>query len=186
MNKKIIAVVGMPFAGKTEATRHIENKGYFKVYFGDATFDEIKRQGLETNEENEKRVRENLRKKYGMAAFAIISMPKIEKGFAKGNVVIESLYSWEEYKLIKEKYGDSFKVIAVFAPPKIRYGRVMGRTEIKQGKERKFNEDSVKKRDYAQLENLATGAPIAMADYTIINTGEISDLHKNIDVILKD
>lgn len=175
----------MPFSGKTETTKYIEQKGFYKIYFGDATFDEIKKQGLETNEDNERKIREELREKHGMAAYAILNIAKIEEAYKDGNVIIESLYSWDEYKIIKEKFGDNFKVIAIFTPPSIRYDRVLGRIEEKHGTKRNFTKKSVQSRDYSQLENLATGGPIAMADYTIVNTGSIDNLYKKIDTIIK-
>ncbi len=42
------------------------------------TDEEVKRRGLELNEQNERSVREDLRKQYGMAAYAILNLPRIE------------------------------------------------------------------------------------------------------------
>ncbi|MCG2693631.1 AAA family ATPase [Candidatus Parcubacteria bacterium] len=176
----------MPGSGKSEVTKYIESKGYKKVYFGQVTFDELGRRGLETNETNEKFVREDLRKQYGMAAFAILNIPKIKVYYSGGsNVVIESLYSWQEYLKIKEEFGDSFKVIAVQASPQIRYGRVAGRVEYQNNVERLFTLDEVASRDKAQIENLATAGPIAMADFTILNNGSKEELHGKVDEVLE-
>jgi dephospho-CoA kinase len=170
-NKKIIvAVVGLPGAGKTEVTKFFVEKGFKKIYFGDVTFEELKRRKLEINETNERLVREELRKKYGMAAYAILNLPKIKKNFKEGNVVLESLYSWDEYKVIKKEFGNSFYTIAVYAPPEVRY------TRLAQRKERPLTLDEAKSRDYAQIENLAIAGPIAIADFTIVNTGTLEEL----------
>ena len=56
---------------------------------------EIKRLGLEVNEDSERQTRENLRKEFGMAAMAIKSLPLIEEFVKENNVVIESLYSMD-------------------------------------------------------------------------------------------
>ncbi len=176
--KIIIAVVGLPGSGKTEVTKILVEKGFKKIYFGDITFEEIKRRNLEINEKNEKMVREEIRKKYGMAAYAILNLPKIKKSFEQGNVVLESLYSWDEYKTIKNEFGDAFYVIAVYAPPKIRYAR------LKNRETRSLTPEESKNRDYAQIENLAIAGPIAMADFTILNTGTLEKLKNETGNIL--
>lgn len=176
--KIIIAVVGLPGAGKTEVTNFFVKKGFQKIYFGDITFEEIKRRNLEVNETNERMIREEIRKKYGMAAYAILNLPKIKKNFEQGNIVLESLYSWDEYKIIKNEFGSAFYVIAVYAPPKIRYAR------LKNRETRPLTPEESKNRDYAQIENLAIAGPIAMADFTIINTGTLDELRGQIEKIL--
>lgn len=176
--KIILAVVGLPGAGKTEVTKFLVEKGFQKIYFGEITFEEIKRRNLEVNEANERLVREELRKKYGMAAYAILNLPKIKKAYKKGNIVLESLYSWDEYKIIKNEFGDAFSVIAVYAPPKIRYERLSKR------KERPLKADEAKNRDYSQIENLAIAGPISMADFTIVNTGTLDELRAQAEKIL--
>ena len=43
MNKIILAIVGLPGAGKTEVTEYlIKETNWPKIYFGDVTFDEMK------------------------------------------------------------------------------------------------------------------------------------------------
>lgn len=184
MKHMIIAIVGMPGSGKTEATMHLVKKGLNKVYFGDCTFDEIKRLGLATNEKIEKKVRGDLRKKHGMAAFAILSMPKINKAYKSGDVVIESMYSWDEYKIVKNKFKDNFKVLAIAANKELRHKRLTARKELKHGVARKFSLKGAEDRDFAQIEKLATGGPIAIADYTIVNEGSKKELFGKLDKIL--
>ncbi len=65
MKEKILVFVGMPGAGKSTLVEYLERKGIPSVYFGGITLDEVKRQGLEINPENEKRVREELREREG-------------------------------------------------------------------------------------------------------------------------
>ena len=67
---KIIVIVGMCGSGKSIATDILVNKGYEKVYFGGVTMDKLKEENLEVNPQNEKMMREKLRKEYGMAAYA--------------------------------------------------------------------------------------------------------------------
>lgn len=182
MSKKIIlAVVGLPGAGKTETTEYlIEKTGWPKIYFGQVVFDEIKKRGLDVNEKNEKRVREDLRKMYGMSAMAVVNIEKMKEVFSTSSLIIESLYSWEEYLEVIKEFGNDFKVLAIFASPEVRTKRLSTRIV------RPFNREEVISRDYSQIENLNQGGPIARADFTIINNGSIEELHKGIDNVLTE
>ena len=113
--KKIIAIVGMCGSGKSEVVKYLQKtKKWPKIYFGEATFERIKKEGLELNYENERKTREKIRKEMGMGAYAKLALPKIEKLLEKNEtVILESLYSWAEYKIIKESGPDHDKVFNV-------------------------------------------------------------------------
>jgi len=168
----IIAVVGMPGSGKSEVTREFEKNGYIRIRFGDITDEEIARRGLVLNEENERLVRESLRKKYGMSAYAKLNMPKINAAFKNSNVVLDGLYSWEEYLILKSIYGDSLKLVAVLASPDTRYRRLATR------KVRPLTREEALARDKAEIENINKGGPIVMADFTLLNESSLSNLQK--------
>lgn len=174
---KVIALVGMCGSGKSVVSDYYKEKGYAYVYFGGVTMDELKRRGLEVNEKNEKFVREDLRKIHGMAAYAILTLPKIEEGLKKGNVICDGLYSWAEYKILKEKFGDSLIIVAVYAPPKLRYERLAKRPV------RPLTFEESKKRDYAEVEISDKGGPIAMADYTLLNVGAVEELMNQVKAL---
>ena len=180
MNKTILAIVGLPGAGKTEATKYaMEKTGWPKVYFGQIVMDEIQKRGLTLNEDNEKFIREDLRIKYGMAAFAILSLPKIQELFKNSSVILESLYSWEEYLVIEQEFGVLFKVLAIYASPDTRIRRLKSRVS------RPLTPDEVKSRDYSQIANLHQAGPIARADFTIVNEGTPDEMFQKIDEVLK-
>jgi dephospho-CoA kinase len=186
---KFVALVGMPGAGKSEVADQFIKKGYRYVRFGQITLDEVKKRGLEPIEENERPIREEFRKKYGPGAFAILNIPKFDEALKKGDVVGDGLYSWSEYKILKDKYGKNLIVIAVYAPPKLRYERLAARA-ARHGvdpkmKYRSFTPEEAKARDFAEIENSEKGGPIAMADYTILNTGIIEDAYAQAEDIFK-
>ncbi|RLC34754.1 MAG: dephospho-CoA kinase [Candidatus Nealsonbacteria bacterium] len=187
MINKVICVVGMPGAGKSLVSDELVKQGFAYLRFGQITLDKIKELGLEPIEANEKKIRENFRKEYGMAAFAILNISKIDELLRKSSVVVDGLYSWSEYKVLKEKYGDQMYVLAVYAPPKLRYQRLKDRSVANDEKQRFRNltEEDAKARDYAEIENLEKGGPIAMADFTIINSGTIEELKDSVKKVLK-
>lgn len=170
----IIAVVGMAGSGKSVVCDAIEKRGYTKIYFGGITMDEVKKRGLAVSEENEKKVREEFRKKHGMAAYAILSLPKIKKAFANGNVLIDGLYSWSEYVFLKKEFGDKLIIVAVHASPKTRALRLAQRSI------RPLSSKELASRDAAEIEHLEKAGPIAVADVVIINEGNKKQLAQKI------
>lgn len=188
MANKIICIVGMTGSGKTVVSNIFVEKGYQYLRFGQITLDEVKRRiGLKSDPELERKIREDFRKKYGPAAFAILNKEKIDKLIKKGNVVIDNLSSWSEYKYLKNKYGNGLKVIAVQCSPDIRYKRLIARKKIdKKMINRPFSIKDAKKRDYDEIEKIEKGGPIVMADFTILNIGTVNDLKaKTNEAILK-
>ncbi len=165
-------------------------EGYEYLRFGQITLDEVKKRGLEPNEENEKPIREEFRKQHGMAAFAILNMPKVDEFLSAGrNVLVDGLYSWSEYKELKNKYGDKLIVIAVYSQPKMRYARLEDRRskykDDPKMKYRSFSREEAKARDRVEIENIEKAGPIAMADFTVNNIGSLEKLTKDVNNILK-
>lgn len=174
---KIVAIVGMCGSGKSIASEYYENLGWPKVYFGGVTMDVMKEEGLEINPVNERTVRERLRKEYGMGAYAILLLPKIEEYASKGNVVLDGLYSWDELKILKEKFKDQLVVISIVVDKKHRYSRLETR-EI-----RPLTNLEAETRDITEIENLAKGGPIAFADYFILNNDDLDTYTKKLEEI---
>ena len=186
----IIALVGMTGSGKSKVADMLVEKGFHFIRFGQITLDIVKERGLEPTEKNERPIREAVRKEHGMAAYAILNIPKINKLIEKGNVVIDGLYSWEEYLELKKKYGKAFICLAVYSSPETRYNRLTSRKYDAEKDSNMRNRPSTKEqaqsRDYSEIENLHKAGPIAMADYTIVNEGNIEELHAKINELLKN
>ena len=156
--------------------------------FGQITLDIVKERGLEPNEANEKIVLEEVRREHGMDAYAKLNIPKFDEVLKSKNLVADGLYSWSEYKYLKNYYGDRLTVVAVFAPPELRYERISSRvsdatdTDLRN---RPFTKEDAKQRDYNEIEKVEKGGPIAMADYTILNIGTKKEYLKQIEEIYK-
>ncbi|MDO8513537.1 MAG: AAA family ATPase [bacterium] len=190
MSNKLICLVGMAGAGKSEVANYLMSKKEFGFFrFGQITLDTIKKLGQKPTEALEREIREGLRKKHGMAAFAILNMPKIDELLVKSDVIGDGLYSWEEYLVLQEKYPNNFITIAVYTPPGLRYARLESRSnrhgEDKDLRFRSFTKEETIARDKAEIENLHKAGPIAMADHTIINQAGLNDLKKQTDSILE-
>jgi len=175
----IIAIVGLTGSGKTEAARYFELSGFSKIRFGDITDEYLQQNNLEKNEENEKRAREFLRKKYGMSAYAKLNESKIHELMKINNVVIDGLYSWEEFTYLKSIFQEKITLLAIYAPPALRHIRLNTRHL------RPLTKDEAISRDYAEIEHLNKAGPIAFADFTVINTTTLIDLKQNIDQLIR-
>jgi len=175
---KVVAIVGMTGAGKSEVARVFEEHGFKKVRFGDITDEELKNRGLESNEENERYIRQQLREKHGMAAYAKLNLPRIDGSLKSSNVVVDGLYSWEEYTLLKERYGEKLSVLAVWASPATRHARLAYRAK------RPLTLEEAASRDKSEIEDINKGGPIAMADFTIVNEASLGELKRETERVL--
>lgn len=174
-----LALVGMPGAGKTVCAEHLQAHGYFSLRFGAVVVDEVRRRGLAVNPQNERIVREELRQEHGMAAVALISLPRLQQTLRKRNyIIIDGLYSFSEYKLLKEKLGAPLLLVAISAPRHLRYRRLAARND------RPLTPSEARERDIQEIERLEKGGPIAMADYTLLNEGAPADLLRKLDALL--
>ena len=114
-----------------------------------------------------------------MGVFATLNLPKLEKMLEKNNVVVERLYSWDELKIVQERFGKQVITVAITADKALRYDRLAKR-DI-----RPFSLEDAIKRDITEIENIAKAGPIAYADYFIDNNGSIEEFHQRINDLLE-
>lgn len=181
-NIKIIAVVGMSGSGKSVVVDYLTEKGFPKVYFGGMIYKEMKRRGIEitADGESEKRFREMIRETEGKdwVVKQVIEEAKNLINAGQKRIVLDGLYSWTEYKILKREFPGQLTVLAVVVPKALRHFRVGKRPE------RPFNTKEIQERDRSEVENLEKGGPIAMADYYVLNDESVAKLHDDVDVIL--
>jgi dephospho-CoA kinase len=175
---KVVAIVGMAGSGKSEVAKIFEYNGFAKVRFGDITDREIRKRGLGLSEENERYIRQQLRQEHGMSAYAKLNLSRIDRLLKSVDVVVDGLYSWEEYKLLKSRYGDQFTVVAVWASPETRYERLAKRLV------RPLTAEEAVSRDIAEIEDTNKGGPIAMADFIIMNESSLEALERETERVL--
>ena len=172
----VLAVVGMPATGKSEVLKTLVDKyNFYHLYYGGITIDEVKRRGLEVNEANERFVREDMRKGGDMGIYSRFMIPKIEEAIAKGykRIILESMYNIWEYEIIKEKYGENFKVLAIHSDTEKRIQRANARAD------RPLTRDEMNTRQISEAKNLGKGTVISLADYHIVNNGDVMEVFEN-------
>ncbi|HLC94294.1 MAG TPA: nucleoside monophosphate kinase [Patescibacteria group bacterium] len=177
--KIILAIVGLPGSGKTEASAHFAQKKLPIVQFGKIVNDYIDKHKLEHIENHHKRAREDFRKKYGLEAFALLNKEKIKKAFEKNSiVVIDGMRSWEEYKYLKRVFPKvRLVIIGLYADKHIRYRRLSQRVD-----RNKLKGDA---RDVHELIGTNMGPTIAYADFMIDNNATLAEFKNKLESVYR-
>jgi dephospho-CoA kinase len=176
-NVKIIAFVGLTGSGKSSAVDYLTDKGYPKVYFGGVVLDAMTEAGLEHTQANEQPFREELRAREGKD-FVVNRIVKQLRGLidaGQHRIIADGIYTWTEYKIMKREFPGELTTVAVVAPKHLRHHRLTMRPV------RPLTEAEANQRDWAEIENLEKGGPIAIADTYIINDGNLDRFHQQID-----
>lgn len=176
-NVKIIAFVGLTGSGKSEAANYIIAKGYPRVYFGGVILNAMKEAGIDWTEANERAFREKIRAREGKDFVVKRIIKEIHDLINAGqrHIVADGLYTWTEYKALKREFSSALTVAAIVAPKRLRHHRLTTRPV------RPLTIEEASSRDWAEIENLEKGGPIAIADYFVHNDGDISKLHQQLD-----
>lgn len=176
-NVQIIAFVGMPGAGKSSAVDYVTEKGFPKVYFGGVILQALKEAQLDLTPANEKMMREKLRAEEGPDVIVKRIAQQIHDliGAGQKRIIADGLYSWTEYRYLKREFPGEMNVVAILAPRHLRHRR------LNQRPVRPLQSDEALERDWAEIENLEKGGPIAIADHYVINDGNIEQLHEQVD-----
>ena len=176
---KILAFVGLSGSGKSEAASYLTEKGYPKVYFGGVILSAMKEAGIEWTEANEKQYREEIREREGKDFVVKRIIKELHDLIDAGQhrIVADGLYTWTEYKMLKREFPRELVVAAVVAPKRLRHHRLTLRPV------RPLTNEEANLRDWAEIENLEKGGPIAIADYFLHNDGDVAALHKAVDAL---
>ena len=176
----ILAVVGLPGSGKTEASQYFKQLGLPTVSFSDIVNKYIDKHDMPHTLAVHKKVRESIRATHGFEAMAMLSKKKIEKALEKHKLmIIEGMRSWEEYEYLKKEFSKSrIFILAVFADKLKRYSRIENRPTRSglKGEER----------DIDELLNTHMGPTIAFADFVIKNNFSLDDFHEKLSHIYRE
>ena len=179
---KIIALVGLAGSGKSSAVEYLTKKGFPKIYFGGVIYKAMDEAGIEPTWDNQQKFREEIRQREGKD-FVIKRVIKNIRDLinaGQNKIVLDGLYTWSEYKILKHEFPGQVVVIAIVTPKHLRYQRMIKRLE------RPMQPREVDQRDWSEIENLEKGGPIAIADYFIINDSDLTQLHQKIDAVTRD
>jgi len=171
---KLIAFVGMPASGKSEASAVARSLKIPVVNMGDEVREEAKRRGLPPTDENIGGTGTALRRDEGMDAIAKRCVPKI-RAQRSDVVVVDGTRNIEEVNYFKNHFGDDFKLIAINAPFDLRFERVKkrARSDDMNGIE------ELKRRDERE-KSWGLEKAMDMSDITLNNTRSIEEFQEEI------
>ncbi len=176
--KAVVAVAGMPGAGKAAVKIAAETKGYSVVVMGDEIREETRRRGLQPNPENIGKIMLKLREEEGPGAVAKRCIPKIKD--AESDIVfVDGIRSLKEVDEFKRHLRD-LVIIAVHSSPETRFLRLSKRkrSDDPQGWE------VFLQRDVREL-SVGQGDVIAVADYMIVNEGTYDEFKAHVEQVVE-
>lgn len=158
---KIVAITGMPGAGKSTAAQALEKLGWARVVMGDVIRAETKRRGLEPDAKSTGAVMTLLRNERGESAVADLCLEKVAR-LKADRVVIDGVRSMAEVEAFKKKA--KVILVAIDASPERRFELLKERgREDDPLTHRMFDE-----RDERELK-VGIAKAIALADETVSN-----------------
>jgi len=175
--KRVIAILGMPGAGKGVASEAAKRLGFEVLVLGDVIRRETERRGLEPTPENVGRVMLQVRKDEGPAVVAKRLVPEIEASNSQ-TVIVEGIRSEDEVRELRSRY--EVVTIGIYASPKTRFQRLLARGRSDDPK----TWDTFYDRDNREL-NVGLCRVIALADVLLSNEGTIDELQSSFEATLK-
>ncbi len=177
----VIGVVGLPGSGKTEVAKVAGKLDMPRIRMGDVVWDEVRKRGLELNEENVGTVARELREKEGLDAIAKRCVPLIEeKGKGKKAILVDGIRGKAEVEEFHRSFGERFSLLTVKTSEQTRFKRVSSRRR----KDDISSLEVFREKDERELSWGLDGA-MNLADYTIVNEGTLEEFRKRAKEILK-
>ena len=176
---KILAFVGMPASGKSEAASVLRQKGITVINMGDVIREEVVRRGLEPTDANTGGVGTDLREKEGRDAVAKRCIPKI-RDINENLIGIDGVRSVPEVERFKEAFGDDFTLVSVDSPLEIRFDRVLARKRSDDMKDI----SELKVRDEREL-GWGMGEAMEVADLVIENNDTLEEFRDRITALVE-
>ncbi len=175
---QVLAFVGAPAAGKTEAASVARELGIPVIVMGDVIRAELKRRNIPLNDANAGRIATELRQREGMDAIAKRCIPYIE---ATGSdvVVVDGIRGIAEVEAFKERFGDLFTLVCIHAPLQVRYSRLRARG---RGDDT-LSFEEFRKREEREM-GWGMGEAMGSASVVIRNEGSLEDFRERVKELL--
>ena len=166
--KRVLAISGMPGAGKGVAAEAAKQLGMQVLVLGDIIRQETQRRGLDPTPKNVGNVMLQLRTEEGPAAVARRLIPKVDATHSS-TVVVEGIRSLHELSELKSKFD--VVTVAIHASPASRFQRLLSRNRSDDPK----TWEVFQERDTRELE-VGLGDVIALAETILCNESTIAEL----------
>jgi len=174
--RKVIAIVGMPGAGKGLVSEPARSRGIPVLVCGDVIREETEKRGMSLTPENMGRVMLDIRRQEGPAVVAERLIPKIASSTSPV-AVVEGVRSMDEVDALRTSH--TVAIVAVHASPRTRCDRLISRGRSDDPK----NWEEFVERDSREL-SVGIGNVIALAEEMLVNEASIDDLKAASELVI--
>ncbi len=177
----ILGLTGRNAAGKGEAAKFLQTKGFYYYSLSDVVREEVTRQGFELTRENLIRTGRRLRTEQGNGVLAEKILARLEPD---KNYVVDSFRHPDEVAAFRCRR--EFRLVAVKSSPEIRFERL--RTRQREGDPttleafEELEQQEAHRRTEAGQDLDATEA---LADFEVLNDGSLDDLHDRLSRLVR-
>ena len=177
----VIATVGLPGSGKSEAATVARELGVPVVTMGDVVREECRKRGLDPATDHGT-VAKRLREEGGPAAIAEASLPAIESALEEaGTVLVDGVRSDAEVDRFETAFAEGFVLVSVEAPFETRARRLDLRGRDAGDEE---GGESLAERDERERA-FGMGTAMDRADVTVDNDRSLELFHDRIRELLE-
>lgn len=175
----VIGLTGQPSSGKDTAANYLAVKGFTHISTSDLIREEMRREGISLERMNMSRFVNEKRRERGNGYLAEEAARRVT-----GDTIVSGLRNSQEVAILRERFGDQFKMLVVEAPIELRYARVRarGRASDNLSFEQFRAEEEIERMNPSGQE---VDRVIAMADFVVENSGTEEELLRKIDTILE-
>lgn len=179
MAKIILGFVGPIASGKGTASQYLKDKHHAEIFrFSTILRDVLDRLHLEQSRENMQTLSTNLRSIFGEDLLSKVIYNDL-KNSKSDIVILDGVRRQSDIKYIKE--DTNFHLIEINADPKIRFDRIIQRSENPDDQKKTFEEFLADEQRETELQIKSVAET---AEYHLNNNGTTTELYNQIEEIL--
>ncbi|MCI5072232.1 AAA family ATPase [bacterium] len=180
--QSIIGLTGTNASGKGAAALFLTEQGYDFYSLSDVLRQSMAEKGIAETRLSFIDIGTQLRQEHGVDVLAKKTLEKIKHRPSK-KIVVDSFRHPSEVKLFRAHYPN-FILLCIDAPVELRFERAKhrGRAENADSLEQFIHNEKLESSKNLQAQQLQ--ATLALADHTLLNHDNLSDLHQQLQAFL--
>ena len=180
--QSIIGLTGTNASGKGAAAHFLTEQGYDFYSLSDVLRETMAQQSVMESRLAFIHIGTQLRQEHGVDVLAQKTLEKIKQNPSK-KIVVDSFRHPSEVKLFKAHYPN-FILLCIDAPVELRFERAKkrGRAENADTLEQFIHNEKLESSKNQQAQQLQ--ATLALADHTLLNQNNLTDLHQQLQAFL--